>query len=220
MKRSVLRFRQVASDGLTDAPLVMLLHGNKGGMDDLISLAGALEIEGRLIAPEAARGVYSGIERVSSTWYGGELLRPEPASFGDSLAQIELLARDVTARWPSGQAGPWLIGVDQGAVLALTLATLAETPIAGVVAINGCLPQVARVELPIQPRMGLPIHLVIDPGFESISPSALDSTTDRLTAHGYDVTMTSIESATNFGSEVVAAIRSWITPRIAAVVAH
>jgi hypothetical protein len=81
-------------------------------MNDLLPMAQSLAPGLRIVAPEAARGVYRRIELIARTWFGGTLRSPEPSSFGDSLYQIERLLADMADRWPD-DGPPWILGKDR-----------------------------------------------------------------------------------------------------------
>ncbi len=76
------------------------------------------------------------------TWYlGDHPSRPEAASFGDALAQLDAFVRDLTAPFV-------LAGQEQGAVLAVTLALHAPRGLAGVYACGGAIPAIDGWQLP------------------------------------------------------------------------
>ena len=65
--------------------------------------------------------------------------RPEPASFGDSLAQLESLAHELRTR---GGAPLWLLGSSEGATLALGAALAFPERLDAVVAQGGSWPEI------------------------------------------------------------------------------
>ncbi len=137
--------------GEAGAPTVLTLHERGGEAGS--ALAGARAMFGsapRIVAAQAARPcnpLQSNLARPAQyagfSWYLGEdPARPEPASFGDSLFQLDLLL--------SGERARSLIlhGSGQGGVLALALALHAIDAVAAVVAENAPMPQIAGWELP------------------------------------------------------------------------
>jgi hypothetical protein len=116
-----------------------------------------------LVAPQAARPCnpfqsnfreaegYAGF-----SWYlGDDVERPEAASFGDALAEIELFATSL--------ARPFVLaGRGQGAVLAMTLALHAPPSLAGVWCEGAALVQLDGWTLPEAPLSGIPFALCLD----------------------------------------------------------
>ena len=211
---SQLVYRQIdpVQQSGTDQRTIIALHGNQGGLDDLVPLAKSLGSENRVVAPEAARGVYSGLQLVSRTWFGGTCGKPEPASFGDSLAQLERFIYDVRNRTTSGmnQSPPWLLGYDQGAVLALTLAIVTPEAIAGVMAIGGQLPTFSRSNLLEPVRANLPALLLGDHARREVDGHGLASTVSRLTDLGNHVTVRWVERPADLGPPVSEELRTWL----------
>src|SRR5258708_39179360 len=96
VSRSQLVYRDIPAATQPEQATVIALHGHEGGLDDLAPIARSLGSDLRIAAPEAARGVYRGIDLLSHTWYGGpDRLIPEPASPGGSPHQIEQVVYDL-----------------------------------------------------------------------------------------------------------------------------
>jgi phospholipase/carboxylesterase len=208
---SQLIHRQVESSNTTGT--LIALHGHQGGLDDLIPLAKSLKSEMRIAAPEAARGVFRGTTAISRTWFGGTLERPEPASFGDSLAQLERFIHDVQNRRENGDLRPWLLGYDQGSVLALSIALIAPDLISGVMAIAGGLPSFTRQDL-LQPVASeLPILLLGDETRRSHHSGWLETTAAQLSGLGNRVTTRWVDDAARLESPVGDELRRWLMER-------
>ena len=213
---SQLAFRDLPAISGQAAATVVALHGRDGGLDDLIPLAAALGPDVRIVAPGAARGVYRGVDVVAHTWYGGRLDRPEPASFGDSLAQLERFVHDVRGRAAEDEpALPWLLGHDQGAVLAISLAAIAPDLVAGVMAVRGCLPVFTDHNLLVPVPSDLPVLLVGDRDEDSPPAAAVEVTAARLAHMGARVTTAWVDGARALGPAVADQLRSWLAGRLA-----
>lgn len=211
---SRLRYRELteaATNSAASAPAIIAIHGDRGGPDDVLPLARTLEMGGRIVAPEAARGVYSGLELVSRTWFGGTWQRPEPASFGDSLAQLERFVHDVGG-WRGGAvaAPPLLLGVDQGASLALALAMIAPELITGVIAICGGVPTFSDPSLLMPVEARLPILVIGDAGRHSAVAPEITNTETRLARLGHQVSVRWIDAAPELDEPVTAVLRAWV----------
>ena len=124
----------------------------------------------RVTALEGPRGVDPrrfGVPTEGSDWY----VDGDPASFGLCLAQLE---RVLLAREP----GVLLVGDGQGAALALALACCWPERLAGVIAIDGALPELPAGALAEAPMHDLQVSLV----------GATGDTASRLRARGAQVT--------------------------------
>ncbi len=200
MTRSQLLYQVVRAEG--DRGSVIALHGHNGSLRELGPLLQALGPELRAVAVEAARGVYEGHLLTGYTWFGtGEDGRPEPASFGDSLWQVEQFVYDDRERQGPDPPAPFLLGYDLGGVLALAEALVLPDHLSGVVSILGCMPEIPGWTPPAGRIDGFPILLVSDA--EERSASALESS-------GADVQTLDIAGARELGPAVVAAVREWL----------
>ena len=216
MPHSALVYRDVPPASPPARETIVALHGANGGLDDLVPLARSLRPDARVVAPEAARGVYRIRDVVAHTWYGGwRAERPEPASFGDSLAQLERFVHDVRERAAEGEpALPWLLGYDQGAVLALSLAAIAPGLVRGVMAVGGCLPAFSDPHLLVPVPSDLPVLLVGDRGADAPPAAAVEATAARLADLGARVTTTWVDGAHALGPAVAEELRSWLAGRL------
>jgi predicted esterase len=219
---SQLMYRELPPSRAPEALTVIALHGDRGGLNDLIPFAESLSPAIRIVAPEAARGVYQALEIVSRTWFGGTLDAPEPASFGDSLAQLEKFVYDVRnrAQTPSAQR-PLLMGFDQGGVLALTAALVFPDLISGVIAIDGGVPTFRRWSPPELDAAGLPVLLIDDPAETKLLPDTMATSVERLRQRGAAVEQVTVPGARSLGPAVTAAVQAWLArrPEFAAAVA-
>jgi predicted esterase len=213
---SQLAYRTLDPAKLPPAATIVVLHGHNGGHDELLPLAQSLGSDLRIVAPAAARGVYHGLDVIGQTWYGGPLVRPEAASFGDSLAQLERFLYDVRTRAGEGSAPPWLLGVDQGAVLALSLAAILPDQLAGVMAIGGCLPVFSDPTLIDAVASTIPILIVGDPLAEVPPVGRVEATVARFMELGAQVSATWLDGAESLGPEVGDRLRSWLREHVQA----
>jgi predicted esterase len=145
---------------------LVALHADGADSSELVALSLAIDPELDLVAPQAPRArdpFHSSAAPDDPRWraYAGyswfrrdDLSRPEPASFGDSLAQLESLACELHA---SGGAPLFFVGHREGATLALGAALAFPELVGAVVAIAGARPEIpgwserlaAPPELPI-----------------------------------------------------------------------
>jgi predicted esterase len=120
-----------------DGPLVVALHGGGHQIDDLLAFARQVSPSRELIAPVGCWGTYVGAMDLSGyTWFHEVpgVDGPEPVSFGRSLFDVEQL---IDAMLPSESARAVVVGVGQGAALALALTAVLPDRLAAVVAIAG-----------------------------------------------------------------------------------
>ncbi len=126
---------------------------------------------GRIIGLESFKGVYIGRDVVGYTWYVGPIDRPAPVFFGDALAEIERFLWDELDRQETETPErPFLIGVEQGAVMALATALAAPDLISGVISVDGALPIVSGWDPPLAPLDDLPVLILGDLAASSDAP--------------------------------------------------
>lgn len=143
------------------SPRVITLHKYKQFAPDVQEYGLAAAPHGRIIGLQSYKGVYVGRDIVGYTWYIGPLAQPSPIYFGDGLAEIERFLWDEIDRQAPGPAElPVLIGLEQGAIMALAAAAAVPDLLSGVIAIDGFLPVVPGWTPPLAPLDGLPILLL------------------------------------------------------------
>jgi phospholipase/carboxylesterase len=143
-RSSTLEYLALIPEGYQDEatyPLLFWLHGFGADMHDLASLAAAIHPSGYLhVLPNAPLGGFSGPEGTVRAWFerGG---KERPGSVRLALTGLDVLVREVLARFriPSGQA--LLIGFSQGANLALRYGIPRPEKFAGLAALSCSLRQ-------------------------------------------------------------------------------
>jgi phospholipase/carboxylesterase len=135
-------------------------------------------------------------------------------TFGDSLVQLEQLIYEISES-NQGVAEPiYLLGYDQGAVLALALSLVLPDYLAGVVAICGCLPEIAVWPLPDRPLNSLPVLLVYDHEDPELPAALVETTQTELVKRGGVPTASDISAARELGSGVSSEVTDWLQGRI------
>lgn len=143
-----------------DFPLLIALHTRGGQARSAIEQARrSFGDSPEIVAPQAARpcnpfqsnlaaGGYAGF-----SWYLGDSPdRPEAASFGDALVQLDRLVRSLDRPFV-------LAGEGQGAVLAVTLALHMPDLLAGVIAEGAAVPMIEGWQLPTVSMPGVDVVL-------------------------------------------------------------
>jgi len=149
--RSQLLRRELRATGTRRAGTLLALHSDGADAHELLPLCSAFAREFDALMPQAARSrnpFFSSAPPDDPRWqaYAGhswfrrdDLGRPEPASFGDSLWQVEQLAVELDEL----DAGPiYLLGYRDGATLALGAALAFPQRLDGVIAIDGARPEI------------------------------------------------------------------------------
>lgn len=145
------------------SPRIITLHGYNQFAADVKDYALAACPNARITGLEAYKGVYIGRTIVGYTWFVGPVHQPSPVSFGDALAEIERFLWDEIDRQGEGPAElPFLLGVEQGAIMALAAAAAVPDLLSGVIAVRGCFPVVPGWSPPLVPLENLPILLAGD----------------------------------------------------------
>ena len=212
MAKSMLVYQAVPVDPNGAATLVGL-HGRGGNAEELVSLARELGVY-QLIAPQAAHSLNPVTQQTSAdgfAWYFiQEIGYPEPATFGEGLWLLEQFIYDVRER--QGSDLPIvLVGYDQGAVLAATLAAVLPDELIGVAAICGYLPEIRGWSPPVERIGGLPVLLVRDPGDTEIPRDLIDRTAIELGRRGAAVELQDIEGARSNLLLTAGTLRNWLT---------
>jgi len=146
------------------SPRIITLHDHNQRGRDGGPFGRAASPDATIIGLESYKGVFVGKEIVGYTWFVGPNDRPSPLFFGDALAEIERFLWDEVDRQAPGDAElPFLIGVGQGAIMALAAAAAVPDLLSGAIAVNGRLPVVPGWEPPLAPLDDLPILILDDP---------------------------------------------------------
>lgn len=164
---------------------VIALHGKGGDIDSFGMFREELTQSFDLVTPQAWRPVNVRMLRPEDDegycWYldhGPQ--RPEPATFGDSLWQIEQFIYEQRKR-RSDKRPLLLFGEDQGAVLALTIALILPDLVRGVVALDGFLPQIRSWSPPFRSAEGLSVLLLNSerPPYDAVAQGTVDELRSR-----------------------------------------
>lgn len=197
------------------SPRVITLHKHNQHARDVQDYGLAASPTGRVTGLESYKGVYVGRSIVGYTWFIGPFERPSPLFFGDALAEIERFLWDEVDRQDTERVElPFLVGVEQGAIMALATAAAVPELISGVIAIDGFLPVVPGWEPPLAPLDGLPVLLIDPPSRETLGERVLSGETlvRTLQEWGGDVTR-EIAPAEPVPSEVITAWMTAQSPR-------
>jgi predicted esterase len=213
MARSMLVYQEIPEHAIGKATIVGL-HGRGGDLDQLCPLVrdlGPLQ----LIAPQAARPVSPATQGHGSSadgfmWYFiQELGYPEPATFGEGLWLVEQFIYDVRDR--QGAKRPlFLVGFEQGGVLALTLAAVVPEMLAGVAAICGYWPDIRGWSPPVEDLNRLPVLLVHDADDEEIPAGLVERTSAELNARYASLDVRRIRGVRQNPAVAASALRGWM----------
>lgn len=169
------------------ARTLMTPHGHNAFGDSIRELGLAANPHGRVLGLQASKGVYLGREIVGYTWFVGPLQQPSPVHYGEALQELERFPWDENDRQEPGDVElPFLLGIEQGATMALAMAAATPDLISGVIAIDAIFPTVLGWEPPLVPLNGLPILLAGSPVAAALPDSVLvgDRIAETFTAWG------------------------------------
>lgn len=148
---------------ISAAPTIITLHGANDRGKHYEAHARAAAPTGRLLGLESYKAVFAGKTITGFTWYPGPLTTPPPPFFGDALMELErFLLDEVDRQETDTPVLPFLLGVEQGAIMALAAALAIPDLLSGVIAIQGRFPVVPGWDPPLAPVDQLPI-LIVDP---------------------------------------------------------
>lgn len=178
------------------SPRIVTLHKHNQFGEDVKEFGLAAAPEGRIIGLESFKGVFVGKRIVGYTWYVGPMYQPPPLFYGDGLAEIErFLWDEVDRQIDAGVAAPalpYLLGVEQGAIMALGTAAVVPDLLSGVIAIGGAFPLVPGWEPPLAPLDGLPVLLVDPPEPVTDRPDVLVGDSLAATLRGWGAAVTRV----------------------------
>ncbi len=145
---------------------MVALHGGSATCAQLMPFCRSLDGVATVFAPEGpipAEGRFGTMGAARDWFVQDEQGAIEPVGFADSLHQVEQFVfdtlDDVRA---AGVTEPklWLLGLGQGGVMALTISTYWPELFAGVVSIDGHLPEIEGWEPPQTDLNRLPVLLI------------------------------------------------------------
>lgn len=216
MRRSVLVYRKEnAGKGIANLT-VITLHGYGATSDQLLPLAQKLGNEVCILAPEGPQPVVPHLGTVTEgqLWFTTQGAgSPEPTLFGDSLYQVEQFLLDVVEEqnhWENADSPIYLLGFDQGGVLALSLACIWPELLGGVIAIQGYLPEIPGWTLPDMKANGLPALLVHDPEDNEFPEELVLKSKAQLNARGARVTLKYVAGARRLPLSLSKLISGWL----------
>ncbi|HEV2528506.1 MAG TPA: hypothetical protein VGT61_08675 [Thermomicrobiales bacterium] len=207
----------------TDGPRMITLHDRNQHARDVATWGLGATATGRVIGLESYKGVFRARTITGYTWFVGPDDRPGPVFFGDALSEIErFLWDEVDRQRAAGRPDaelPFLLGVGQGAIMAIATALAVPDLLSGAIAVGPSLPVVPGWDPPLAPMTGLPILLVgsvpdtSDPAPVPAgvgAPAVLrgDELVSALT--GWGATVTSLDDA---GSATLPGIAAWLAAR-------
>jgi phospholipase/carboxylesterase len=208
--------RRIAPATESGRAALILLHGGSGQLDDLVPLAGTLSPSLELVAVEAPRRVHdpAWVSRTYQWFDIQEPGQPEPITFGDSLYQLEQLVYEVSEALPNESRALYLLGYDQGALLALAISLVLPDYLSGVVAVCGCLPSIAAWPLPETQLDGLPVLLIYDRGDPELPDELVLATADEVGKRGGVPTTREVPGARELKPDVSMTASEWLRRRV------
>jgi predicted esterase len=212
MTNCMLVRREVAAPNDPTAVL-LALHGHGGGVGQLEPLCRALHSDLSIVLPQAWRTLHvhgmSEAEDPGHSWFfnfaGGS---PEPATYGDCLMELENLVYDIRERY-SAKVPIIVLGIDQGAVLALGLCGVVPDYLAGVAAIGGHIPKIKGWTPPYEDYLSLPSLLIRDDATTQESAAAIQQEMQDCNAV---VTLCRVGGVLKSPLLATASLRRWIAP--------
>jgi hypothetical protein len=191
------------------SPRLLTLHTFNQRAGDVSDYAFAADPDAHIIGLESYKGVYQGRTVTGYTWFVGPYHQPSPLFFGDALGEIErFLWDEVDRQGGDGAELPFLLGVDQGAIVSIGTAAAVPDLISGVIAVEGYLPIVPGWDPPLAPLDGLPILLINSPETLEGPGTVLrgEALAEQLTAWGGVVELACMQSGDIPGEQM----REWL----------
>jgi predicted esterase len=167
-----------------------------------------------VVAAQAPRRVHYAGSSAYTWFYIHEAGHPEHVTFGDALFQLEQLVYEISESGQGQREELYLLGYDQGALLALALSLVVPDYLAGVVAICGCMPDISVWPLPERSLDGLAALLVYDPNDADLPTELVRLAGDELTKRGGTPTLCAVSGARKLDPTVFEVVGDWMRTRI------
>lgn len=217
MRRSALTYHREGPESGSAPLTIIALHGYGGTFEQLLPLARSLGAGASIYAPEAPRPVFPhyGEKEAGQLWFFMQAVGvPEPPLFGDSLYQVEQFLLDVVEE-EGAETNPrrpiFLLGYDQGALLALSLGCIWPELLGGIIAIQGYLPEIPGWSPPDLKMNGLPALLVYDPQPGEPPIELVRRSVAELTARGARVTLEQVAGAHRLSPSLTELLSTWLS---------
>jgi predicted esterase len=224
MVRSGLIYRDITPEAGGTKIILIAIHGDGGDIDQFTALAENRCSFMRLIIPQALRRLNPhgmGPEDGGGyTWfYQHHPEHPEPASFGDCLSQLEHLVYDINET-QTDDLPLFVLGHNEGAVLALALAGMLPERIDGVIAIGGYLPEIRACPILADDLRKAAILMIHDPKDPIADKGRLDPDRRRLVSRGAEVELHRESGVYDDPSIVFQFVRSWLMRYLTVAIAN
>lgn len=192
------------------SPGLLMLHGRGADEHDLLGLAGALDPRLLVVSARAPRPLGPGHH-----WYElGEVGRPEPETFGRSLALLHEFIPEVVAGYDIDPGRLFLLGFSQGAMMSGAVALTRPDLAAGAVLLSGYLPLHAGLPIQEEQLAGYPFF-VAHGSYDPVIPVAFGrEARDYLTRVGADLTYREYPTDHRIVEPELAEIAAWLTARM------
>jgi phospholipase/carboxylesterase len=182
MEEPLLAYEEVAGQS-PDSPLLLLLHGLGANEHDLLPLVDYI-----------ARGWHAlSVRAPFETPFGGwawydfvQGAGPERSSYRKAVGELDRFVKDAHATNPG--APIVLLGFSQGALMALSEATLRPEGVVAVAALSGYLPADDLLPAPVAHLKGFPVFQSHAPNDYMLSFDLALAAKDRLVRAGADLT--------------------------------
>jgi pimeloyl-ACP methyl ester carboxylesterase len=183
---------------------IVVLHGKEEAqIGDVVSFATGLAAFSQIVAPLGLSGSYVGAMDLNAyCWFHDvpDAVAPEPGSFGRSLIDVEAVVDEVCG----GGSQIAMLGIGQGATLALSLLEVLPERLAWVAAVGG-----KRVELP-------PGALTVEPRRIDVPVLWLRSEVAQEDAASSVSTAWTVESFAGGLEDAQSRVRRWVSERAGA----
>jgi phospholipase/carboxylesterase len=195
------------------AGVLLALHGHGGGVEQLQPLCCAVNQNLSVVLPLAWRTLHlhgmAEPEDPGHSWFFNFADdSPEPATFGDCLMELEALVYDIREQY-SEKLPIFLLGIDQGAVLALGLCGVVPDYLAGVAAIGGYLPRIKGWTPPYRDFANMPLLLIVDGANTQASNSELQHELEQRDAF---VTVSNVSGVSQEPLLARVSLQRWLAP--------
>jgi phospholipase/carboxylesterase len=192
-------------------PTILALHGRGSNEEDLIGLAPHLPQGLLWISPRAPLVLGPG----SYEWYRVRVIgRPDPDQVLAALDTIDHFIDEILAAYPIDPQKLFLLGFSQGSLLSMCYALTHPSPVAGVIAQSGYIPENIDLDIDEAGLKGKPFLLTHGEQDTMLPVEWGRASRDRLQALGVDLEYHEFQMGHSVSIESLAVIHEWLKGQI------
>ena len=192
-------------------PTILALHGRGSNETDLIGLAPHLPKELLWISPRAPLRLGPD----SYEWFRVKVIgRPEPEQVRSALETIDRFVDEILSTYPIDPQKLFLLGFSQGSLLSMCYALTNPSPVAGVIAQSGYIPNSVDLVIKEAEIKDKPFMLTHGQQDTLIPVEWARASRDRLQTLGAELTYQEFQMGHSVSMESLSTISTWLRKQL------